>query len=250
MEIVSNLSGHWLEIAVAVYLIGMILYGHYRGFIRLAVSLTALIITLAAAHIAMPYATNWLKNDTPVYEALKQGMEKAAGLDRIMDDAPDEESQMATEKAAERAMIEKLDLPEQLKRMLVENNNHEVYEMIGVELFHDYISGYLADLVLRIVVFVAVFLVVFILLHVVVVWLDLIAKLPILSGLNQIAGAILGGVEAMIFIWIGCLIFTALSGTGIGSAIMRQVDASSWLSWIYDHNMLSWLVIGLISSVL
>ena len=39
MEIVSALSSHWLETAVAVYLIGMVLYGHYRGFIRLAVSL-------------------------------------------------------------------------------------------------------------------------------------------------------------------------------------------------------------------
>ena len=42
---------NWLQILVAIYLLGMILHGHYRGFIRLAVSFTALIITLIIVHI-------------------------------------------------------------------------------------------------------------------------------------------------------------------------------------------------------
>ena len=52
MEFVSELSGRWLEVLVAVYLIGMILYGHYRGFIRLAVSLLSLVIALTAVSAA------------------------------------------------------------------------------------------------------------------------------------------------------------------------------------------------------
>ena len=35
MEIMEILSSRWLEVAVAVYLIGMMLYGHYRGFIKI-----------------------------------------------------------------------------------------------------------------------------------------------------------------------------------------------------------------------
>ena len=45
---------NWLEIVVGVYLLGMILYGHYRGFIRMAVSMVALIATFAIVRIAMP----------------------------------------------------------------------------------------------------------------------------------------------------------------------------------------------------
>ena len=37
---------NWLEIAAGVYLLAMVLYGHYRGFIRLAVSLAALAAAL------------------------------------------------------------------------------------------------------------------------------------------------------------------------------------------------------------
>lgn len=246
MEMSSMFSEHWLELAAAVYLIGMILYGHYRGFIRLAVSVAALVITLFAVRIAQPYVTDWLKNETPVYESIVTGIEKAAGLDEAMENMPEDHVQ---EKAAERVVIEGLNLPEQLKGMLINNNNGEVYQTLGVNLFREYVSGYLADLILRFGVFAGMFMILFILLKILVVWLDLLAKLPILSGLNQIAGAILGGAEAMIFLWIICLILTVFSGTELGRAIMNQISASPWLSWIYDHNMLSVLAAGVLQTM-
>lgn len=52
MEGVSGFSGHWLEILAAVYLVGMVLYGHYRGFIRLCVSALALVISLVTVRVA------------------------------------------------------------------------------------------------------------------------------------------------------------------------------------------------------
>lgn len=248
MEFVSELSGRWLEVLVAVYLIGMILYGHYRGFIRLAVSLLSLVIALTAVSAAMPYVTDWLKNDTSFYESVKAGAERMAGFT----EGPELEEGTGSnpedaQGASAMAGIEDLTLPEQLKRLLTENNTEEVYERLGVSAFQDYVGGYLADMMLRILVFVALFLVIFIGLRILVVWLDLIAKLPILSGLNQIAGAILGGVEGLIFVWIGCLVLTLFSGTGPGLQVMEQIDASAWLSWLYDHNLLSYLVVGLLA---
>lgn len=246
MEYVSTLSAHWLEIAAAVYLLAMVLYGHYKGFIRRAVSAAAMIITLVAVNVAMPYVTNWLKNDTPVYETMKDKMAESIEIDTIM-----EEMGMSGKipREDEWTIIEELPVPEQMKRLLEENNNTEVYKEMGVQFFRDYVAGYVADMILKIVVFLVLFVVGYILLHVLVTWLDLIARLPILFGINQIAGAILGGVQALVFIWIICLLLTALSGTGIGKAALEQVEASKWLSWIYDHNLLTNLFIGLIRSV-
>lgn len=246
MEIISKLSGHWLEIITAVYLMGMVLYGHYKGFIRLAVSAAALLITLVTVNYAMPYVMDWLKNDTPVYESMKEKMFERVGGDDILNEMG---IRGDTQKEDEWMIIDELPVPEQMKRLLTENNNVEVYRLMGVEFFQDYVTGYLTDTVLKAAAFIVLFLVVFIALQVLVICLDLIAKLPILSGINKIAGAVLGGVEAFVFIWIFCLVFTVLSGTGFGSAALEQIDASFWLSWIYDHNMLSHLVLGLIRSV-
>ena len=35
----AYIKENWLFVVVAVYLVSMVLYGHYRGFVRLAVSL-------------------------------------------------------------------------------------------------------------------------------------------------------------------------------------------------------------------
>lgn len=246
MEIISKLAGHWLEAAVAVYFLAMVLYGHYKGFIRLAVSATALVITLVTVNYTMPYVTDWLKHDTPVYENMKEKIAESIGIDEKLDNLGIEGT---VKKADEWQIIEELPIPEQMKRLLVENNNIEVYKIMGVEFFRDYVGGYLADMIMKAAVFIVLFLVIYIVLQILVVGLDLIARLPILSGINKIAGAVLGGVQAMIFIWIGCLVFTMFSGTELGSSALSQINASPWLSWIYDHNILTYLILGLIRSV-
>ena len=99
---------------------------------------------------------------------------------------------------------------------------------------------------MRMVSFLILFLLIYLAIRFLVVWLDLVAKLPILSGMNQIAGALLGAVVALFFVWIVCLVFTAFSGTKLGTSALMMIEESSWLSWIYDHNLLSALVLGMI----
>ena len=86
MEILEMLSSHWLEVAVAAYLIGMMLYGHYRGFIRIAVSVMSLFITLFAVRVAIPQTAAWLEHNTALYETMKESALKASGLDEKMDE--------------------------------------------------------------------------------------------------------------------------------------------------------------------
>ena len=132
----------------------------------------------------------------------------------------------------------------------IENNNGEVYQEMGVQIFEDYVGKYLADRVIRVIIFTVLFTVFYASLHIVIVWLNLLSRLPIIYGLNKIAGAVLGLTEALIFVWIGCLVLTLFSGSPIGKSMIDQINGSIWLTWLYDHNMLSYLVVGLVRSVL
>lgn len=232
---------NWLSIAVAVYLIGMVLYGHYKGFIKLAVSAVALVITFAAIHVAMPQVTDFLKNNTKIYSAFEESMMEAMKI---------EESADSEEPSGQRTIIEGLELPKQLKEALLENNNNEVYKVLGVETFTQYIASYLANSIINIIGFLVLFVVVFAALNIITVWLDLVAKLPILSGINKIAGGFLGGTEGLIFLWIICLFVTAFSGTAGGKALIQQIESSALLSYIYDHNLLSSFVMTVVKTIL
>ena len=200
MEILEMLSGRWLEVAVAAYLIGMMLYGHYRGFIRIAVSVMSLFITLFAVRVAIPQTAAWLEHNTALYETMKESALKASGLDEKMDEMA--QTADLAGKAGERAVIESLEIPDQVKKLLIENNNGEVYQEMGVQIFEDYVGKYLADRVIRVIIFTVLFTVFYASLHIVIVWLNLLSRLPIIYGLNKIAGAVLGLTEALIFVWI------------------------------------------------
>ena len=75
------------------------------------------------------------------------------------------------------------------------------------------------------------------------------ARLPILSGVNKLAGAALGGAEGLIFLWLAFLLITAFSTTEWGMNLNRMIESSSWLSFLYDNNLLAKFVMSLIAGI-
>ena len=232
---------HWLAIGVGVFLLSMVLYGHYRGFLRLAVTMTALILSLIVVRVAMPYVTGALKENTGIHRAIGQGLLHMAGVE--------DESGEPQLPAQQREAIERLKLPEQMKEVLLENNNNEIYHILGVDAFLDYLGAYLANMVLNLIGSVLLFLIVFVAIRLLVKWLDLVAKLPILSGINQIAGAVLGGLQGLLVLWVAGLIVKACSSMPWSQAVLAQIEGSLWLGFLYHNNIFNWLFVSILNSL-
>lgn len=240
--IMEFLAKHWLSVGTAVFLLAMVLYGHYRGFLRIAVSMVALIATLIIVRMGTPYMTNFLLQNTEIHAAVERGLLGISGAGEVSE----EEVQLP---AGQRMLIEHLNLPEQMKEALIENNNNEVYSLLGVDAFMDYIGAYLTNMVLNVVCSIILFLIVYIGIRLIMRWLDLLARLPILSGMNQIAGAVLGGVQGLLIIWILSLVVTVCSATVWGRAVLDQIEMTPWLFFLYKNNIFNWLVVGILNSL-
>ena len=234
------LMEHWLATGVGVFLLSMVLYGHYRGFLRLAVTMTALILSLVVVRVAMPYVTGMLKENTGIHRAIGQGLLHMAGAEA------DGEPQLP---AQQREAIERLKLPEQMKEALLENNNNEIYHILGVDAFLDYVAAYLTNMVLNLIGSVLLFLIVFLAIRLLVKWLDLVAKLPILSGINQIAGAVLGGLQGLLVLWIAGLVVKACASAPWAQAVLAQIEGSLWLGFLYHNNIFNWLFVSILNSL-
>lgn len=232
---------NWLLIAVAAFLIGMTLYGHHKGFLRLVVSMAAMIITLVVVNITLPHVTDYVKNHTPLYDSIGSGIME--NLQEYLEGA----GQMPAE---ERSMIENLPIPETLKKSLLENNNGEIYQALGVDTFADYIRDYLTNMIVNAMCFVLTFLAVYILLTILVHAMNIITKLPIIHGINKMAGAVLGMLEGLVFVWLLCLVLTAFSGREWAAPIFTQIENSRFLSFLYGHNLFTSLVMGLIGGLM
>lgn len=283
---------NWLAIGTGIFLLLMILYGHHKGFIRLAVSLIALMLSLAVVKVAMPEVTRLIREKTPVYELLQDNIQKGLGLEKMtgqtepvlgeeteaqepqqesngepktedstgLEDQGDQEYPEVLDgilgdlpmdlPSTQRMLIENLKLPGQLKEALMENNNSEVYQVLGVNDFKEYLSNYLASLVLNIIGFIILFILVYGGVRIIMSALDVIAKLPILSGINKLAGAILGGVAGVLLLWTAGLVISIFDHTAWGTEVVTQIEASQILSYLYHNNLVGVIVIETIKNIL
>lgn len=238
MELITE---HWLSWGAGIFLLLMVLYGHYRGFLRIAVAMSALVISIIVAQLATPHITSFLKNNTEIQQLAEQGLLKAAGLEPESADVSEN-----LQPSHQRILIEDLHLPQQMKDVLMENNNNEIYHRLGVETFLGYVGAYLADMVLNLVGSVVLFVVVYLSLRLLVRWLDLVAKLPILSGINQIAGAILGGIRGLLWLWAGFLVADLFASAPWATAVLTQIHQSHWLTFLYQNNLFNWIFISIL----
>ena len=240
------LAEHWLSVGVGVFWLSMILYGHYRGLVRIAVTMSALILSLVVTRVAMPCVTAVLNENTAVHQAIGQGLLHMAGVKDENEAAEETEIQPAYQ----RNIIEGLKLPEQMKEVLLDNNNSEIYHMLGVDRFFDYLGSYLATMVIRVfgtgILFAAVFLFFRIGAH----WLNQIARLPIIWELNQIAGALLGAIAGLLLIWLAGLVIRGCSGMVWTRPVLLQIEKSWWLSLLYQNNLFNWLFLRILNGFL
>ena len=242
----AYIKENWLFVVVAVYLVSMVLYGHYRGFIRLAVSAVSLVLSLGVVHFGAPSVANLLRSNEVVYQAVEDSVTKFIQKN----DEAENEAADAAPPSVQRSIIEEMDLPEQLKDALLENNNSEVYEALGVSSFTHYVSRYLANSLINIISFFLLFAAVFGGLRVLSVSLNVVSRLPIISGLNRLAGAVLGGAEGIFFVWIAALLITLFSATASGELFLNQIENNIWLTWLYDHNMLGSILMGVVKRII
>ncbi len=241
------LTEHWLSVGVAIFWLAMVLYGHYRGLLRIIVTMTALVLSLIVTRLAVPSLTTMLNNNTAIHQAMSQGLMHLAGLQT---GSAIEQMTGEIQASYQRDIIEGLKLPEQMKEILLENNNSEIYHMLGVDRFFDYLGSYLATMVIRVLGSGILFFAAFLLFRISAHWLDQVVRLPILWQINQLAGALVGAVTGLLLIWLAGLVVKACAGMPWTQPVLMQIGKSGWLSLLYQNNIFNWLFIRILNGFL
>ena len=67
----EEMMGHWLSISAGIFLLAMVLYGHYRGFLRMSVNLLALILSIGIVRMTAPYITTYIRENTQLHHTIE-----------------------------------------------------------------------------------------------------------------------------------------------------------------------------------
>ena len=226
----------WLGIVAIGILILTGIGGYRKGFVREIMSFFFVFLALALAWMMNPYVNEFLVEKTPVYERIEEScrglVESQKSGTEISDEGISEETQ------EEDSFIGEMGLPEILQKSLTENNTAEVYKELAVDTFGDYISGYLARMIVNGMSYLISYVLANLVLKVLSCVLNAIAELPLINGANRLTGAAVGVAKGILFVWIALLVLTILCSTETGKAGLALVEKDSVLSTLYRYDVL------------
>lgn len=229
---------NWLLLIVIILLLAYISIGYHKGMIRTIISMFAVIIALVVAAMVSPYLSSILQKTDGIYNYIEKNVNHAISIDDAV-----------SEKTDQLATINELPLPDSIKESLTINNNKEIYNLLHIDSFDDYIAAYITCMILRAISFSVVFIIALILIRIITQVLDLVSKLPIVNGLNKLGGAVIGLSQGLIILWVLCIVLTMFGGTELGMYLFEQINDSQLLSTIYNNNVLMQYIINILQGM-
>ena len=214
-------------IVLGIFLLFM-LRGYRKGMIRTLAASVSLIFSVILVSFVNPYVTEFLENRTPVYQIVIEKCEAAVPM----------ESLERTGEQMQEQVIDNLPFPELIRNLLRKNNTETVYKELAVKNFRDYITHFIADLLMRLISFVLSWLIIYCAIRVLMLMLNVVTELPVIHGVNHLLGMGLGMIEALLVVWILFLVITIISNTELGMVWMQMIWDSKALRFLYDKNVL------------
>ena len=213
-----------LTIIILLVLLVFAINGYMRGFARTLTSLLFFVFSGVLVYYSTPYVNDFLKTQTPVYSFVESKCETLV-------------KQSDVPRKDQNKIIKSLPIPKELQTQLLDNNNSYTYANMAVQTFSEYISTYLADMILNMLTYFISFNLVSIALHAVARALRIMTRLPILRGVNRMCGGALGFVKGICIVWLFFLVVAICSNTEIGSQLLSMIKESPILTFLYESNV-------------
>ena len=224
-----DISWTWLGIAVLALIAAAWIMGFRKGFVKEIVSVFFMLISFLLVWAVNPYVNTFVKEYTPVYDTIQDKCQtmvsEQIGNKKTLD------------KEEQNQVMENMELPDLLKNALVENNTAETYRYLAVSTFTEYISDSLAVMAVNGISFLISFVLSAAVIKLLGFILNVLTKLPVINGINKIAGAAVGGIKCIIFIWIAFLVLTLLCNTTLGQQGMALIQQDAFLNFLYSQNV-------------
>lgn len=212
-----------------------VLVSKRRGFLKSSYTVLSLIISAVLIVTLQQPFTDYLSSS-----ALGQTVRDKVQL-QVQGTAEEQMPQINGEEDSETAVKvgEVMGLPSFLMDFLDEKleKQAEAVETMkndALAVLTDTVTEVILKIASIILLFLAVRLGVFVLLRL----LDIIFKLPLLSGVNSFLGMIVGALNGLLIVYIICAILTLLAPTESLSAISKVVDETLIVKHFYDNNLL------------
>ena len=219
----------WGGVVALLFLAFACISGYKRGLIRGIVSLVCVFLSMSIVWFVNPYVNQFICETTSVYEKIQDSCQQFVEK---------KYNEQIDSGGGQQAFIDEMNLPELLSEGLSHNNNSDIYQYLAAATFSDYIAQYLARMAVNGISFLISLLMATVLVRSVTWMLNLAARLPVVHGMNKIAGAFLGAAKFLVVIWVLFLALTVACNTQIGETALQIIRKDCVLSYLYNQDVL------------
>ena len=219
----------WLGIVVLALIVFACASGFRKGFVKEIVSAFFMIISFLLVWVINPYVNTFVREYTPVYATIQSQCQEM-----VLEKTGDKKT---LDKEEQSQVMADLELPDLVKNTLEKNNTAETYRYLAVSTFSEYIADSLAVMAVNGISFLLSYIISAVAIKLLGYILNVLTKLPVIHGINKLAGGAVGGVKCVIFIWIALLVLTLLCDTSLGKEGMALVQQDTFLNFLYNQNV-------------
>lgn len=222
---------NWLVIIVLLIIVLNVYIGRKMGLIKILFSMLSMLISILLTIIINPYVQNVAYNNKMIYEKIYNAVDTAI--------ESKEASEIGGKTNNKEEYIKKLKIPANISRAIKEDDSGSKV----TKKFKQYVNEYITKIIIDTISFIITFLIVFILVWALSKGLNIVSKLPVINTLNKAGGMIIGLIQGIIIIYLLFVIITVFNTTETGETILKLIDESVFLSFIYNKNYLLELIV-------
>lgn len=199
--------------------------GFFKGFIRTALGMAAMLVALVLVYLLGPTVSRILREQTPLYEWTSEAVQES------LVDSLDLTALASQEERRE--MLNQSFLPQVLVDGILART--EGVEGVPVaDVFLQQVGDYVAEIVVTILGGVITFLLAFLAIRLALALGGLIGSVPGLHLVNQLGGALLGAIRGVFLLWLLCFVVTIFAPTTVGQEVLRAIEESYFLRIFYS----------------
>lgn len=229
-------------IIVALILIGCTVLGGIKGFVHTIFTMFSLFIIIMLTGVLSPYVADYINGHTDVPKSIHSKVEEKINL----------KEKISSDSSANRNdLIDKMDMPEQLKEVIKEKSQAagDAFSATTGAASEKLVTGIydrITDLIVSAIAYLFTFAVVGVIVLIAGILLDIVSKLPGIKQANAILGVIVGFVQGYLAVSVVYIAAVAFAATELGASVISQVAESEILTWFYNHNIVVDIVFGML----
>lgn len=231
---------NWLLVIVLLIILFSAIRGCCKGFLRVLFSLVSVIVLIVLVSYATPHVTGFIQEHTQLDQKIAERIsdKMQTSTEATMENAADTQ-----QKGLEDAGIY---LPESIQKVLIKEGVSTVESTVSQSGVYEKTGQWMAGVIISVLAFLIALL-----LGILIVWMigratDVVNHIPVIGGINRFLGFFAGGFQGIIAVWLLFLIISIMSGTDAGGVLAEHVEENTFLSFLYQHN----LVLNILSHML